>query len=94
MSGINLQTDVQSSKLKVNNGFVVTDFIVKTDINFVYSKTEAGYKLLNLDTLGVIEEQSIVDLIDAGASVAIIEKLDMYVYNLDEDVLKQAMISL
>ena len=94
MNETKLQVDTERTSLKVNNGFVVTDFIVATDVNFVYAKDEQGYKLLNLDTMGITDEETIIDLINSGASVAIIDKLNMDVYNLDEDILKQAMVSL
>lgn len=92
MSQKTMKTKCVPQKLKVQNGFIVNDFITKSGIDFVYAKKEDGYRLLNLSMMGDASGESVDELVNAGFSVAIIEGLNMEVFNLDEDKLKLALI--
>lgn len=82
------------SSIKLKDGFVVTDFIVASNIDYVYAEENGSFKLLNLNILGTTSSDVVIDLIETGSSVAIINGLNMDVYNLDESVLKDALINM
>lgn len=88
------KTEKEAAKVKLNNGFDVSEFIVKSGVDFVYAKNNGEFTLLNLDTLGVTPESVICGLVEGEDSVAIISGLDMEVYNMSESTLKNAMINM
>lgn len=91
-----ITTDTKSkpSSIKLKDGFIVTDFIVASNIDYVYAEEDGNFKLLNLNILGTTSSDVVIDLIETGSSVAIINGLNMDVYNLDESVLKDALINM
>lgn len=87
-------TDSKSTNLKLNNGFNVGDFMMKAELDYVYSKREEGFFLLNLNVLGEMQEDEVVALIENGSSVAVIEDMNMEVYNVEESKVLSAMIGI
>lgn len=88
------KTDKIGIKVKLNDGFIVSDFIVKSGVDFVYAKKDNTFVLLNLSTLGVTPEDVIEGLVENGEGVAIISGLEMEVYNMTEETLKNTMINM
>lgn len=82
---------------KLNNGFSVSKFMEKIDIDFLYSYDVVNkvYKLLNNDLYGETQ-LSVIDELKENNRLVIIEIPTniMKVYNIDEDEVFQAFIDM
>lgn len=86
--------NLQFNTARLKNNFVVSDFAVKTELDFVYSITDEGVcLLLNSNIFGEIPQDEVMKLCE-NSKVAIISNtfMEMMVFNVDEmDIINALM---
>lgn len=88
-------SDLSSVDLKLKNNFVVSDFAVRAELDFLYAiKSEDDAILLNVDTFGTTKMKEIAKLAETKRVALIHEPaMEMYVYNVPEEEVISVLFS-
>lgn len=84
-------------EVNIKNNFVVSDFMEKLDIDYIfsYNQEENVYKLLNNDMYGTFHEEDIQGFLKSNKTVIIHDKLlKLYAYNIEELDLLEALMNM
>lgn len=85
-------SELESYVLKLKNNFVISQFVVSAEIDFLYAIVdEDNALLLNVETFGTFSMKDIAETAKT-MKVALVDEanMQMFIYNVAEDVIIKA----